>query len=174
MKKCKKCNLEKPKDEFYKHPSNKDGLQSWCKECVRERASTHRKSNLEYYSNYHKEYNLNYINRAKNILRKIKTRSKIKNAEFNLPLERIVEAFENGVCERTGIPFDFSSPTETHFNFFAPSIDKKNPFGDYTIENVQIVCNAYNFGKGQMTDNEFIDFCRKVIEYDDKQKRGNQ
>lgn len=33
MKKCNKCNIEKPLDEFYKHKGGKLGRRSDCKEC---------------------------------------------------------------------------------------------------------------------------------------------
>lgn len=33
MKRCSKCNVDKPLDVFSKCAANKDGLHSWCKEC---------------------------------------------------------------------------------------------------------------------------------------------
>ena len=33
MKRCSKCNVDKPLDVFSKCAANKDGLQRWCKEC---------------------------------------------------------------------------------------------------------------------------------------------
>lgn len=33
MKKCLKCKVEKPVDNFYKHKSFKDGLYNFCKPC---------------------------------------------------------------------------------------------------------------------------------------------
>lgn len=33
MKVCRKCGLEKPGGDFYKHPTNKDRLMSNCKTC---------------------------------------------------------------------------------------------------------------------------------------------
>lgn len=36
MKICTKCKVEKPKSEFQKHPSCKDGIKSRCKGCCRE------------------------------------------------------------------------------------------------------------------------------------------
>lgn len=33
MKRCWKCGIEKDESEFYKCTSNKDGLQSMCKDC---------------------------------------------------------------------------------------------------------------------------------------------
>lgn len=41
-KTCSKCKTEKSKSEFYVNNSNPDGLQSYCKECVK--ASTHERS----------------------------------------------------------------------------------------------------------------------------------
>lgn len=33
MKKCKRCQQEKPASEFYGSTSNKDGLASYCRKC---------------------------------------------------------------------------------------------------------------------------------------------
>lgn len=38
MKKCRECKLEKPLTEFNKKVSNKDGLQSECRECNKVRS----------------------------------------------------------------------------------------------------------------------------------------
>jgi len=34
-KRCRKCKSWKPESEFYSHRRNKDGLDVWCRECVR-------------------------------------------------------------------------------------------------------------------------------------------
>ena len=36
MKKCSKCGIKKPFEEFQKDSSKKDGMQSYCKGCIRE------------------------------------------------------------------------------------------------------------------------------------------
>lgn len=41
-KTCSKCKIEKSRDEFYVNNSNPDGIQSYCKQCVK--ASTHERS----------------------------------------------------------------------------------------------------------------------------------
>lgn len=46
---CTKCGKVKPISEFGKNKSKKDGLQSHCKECVREYKKKHYSENKEYY-----------------------------------------------------------------------------------------------------------------------------
>lgn len=36
MKRCGKCNVKKPLDEFYREARSKDGRQRWCKKCASE------------------------------------------------------------------------------------------------------------------------------------------
>lgn len=40
MKKCKKCNIEKPLEEFYSHKKTRDGRLSKCKVCILEERKT--------------------------------------------------------------------------------------------------------------------------------------
>lgn len=42
MKKCTKCGETKELSEFHNDLKQKDGLRSWCKECVRAYAAEHR------------------------------------------------------------------------------------------------------------------------------------
>lgn len=76
MKKCNKCQVEKPLTEYHKCKSNKDGLQSRCKLCVKKGDRKYKKDKngktkshiLEYarknyiknkpkYQKYHSKYN---------------------------------------------------------------------------------------------------------------------
>jgi len=47
MKKCTICKKEKELSEFNKHPKRKDGLQSHCRECNRQRSRAYYKRNPE-------------------------------------------------------------------------------------------------------------------------------
>jgi len=49
MKKCSKCQIEKPFDDFYKKKTNKDGYYGHCKECQNEYGRSHYKDNVSYY-----------------------------------------------------------------------------------------------------------------------------
>ena len=47
MKTCKKCNIEKSLNLFYKAPSNKDGYNKVCADCVKERINKYRLNNID-------------------------------------------------------------------------------------------------------------------------------
>lgn len=42
-KRCARCGKTKSRDQFWKNPRSKDGLDSWCKECHKERGTAYRR-----------------------------------------------------------------------------------------------------------------------------------
>lgn len=62
-KKCPGCKQVKPSSDFYKAAKNKDGLQSYCKICKKEKF----KINKEYIKEYNKKYNSDPENRKRRI-----------------------------------------------------------------------------------------------------------
>lgn len=52
MKKCYKCNTEKPKLDFYKNKAQPDGYQTLCKECILSIAKYNRDNNNKYAKEY--------------------------------------------------------------------------------------------------------------------------
>jgi hypothetical protein len=119
---------------------------------------------------YTQTYQAKPINRAKQMHGASCRRAKVAGIEFTLSVERVKLALIIGVCERTGVPFNFTKHETYYRQPYGPSIDRKNAFEGYTDDNVQIVCNAYNMGKMQMTDEEFLDFCRAAVAADDARK----
>lgn len=53
---CTKCEKQKPVSEFGKNKSKKDGLQSYCKECVKIYKRKHYEDNTDYYKEKAKTY----------------------------------------------------------------------------------------------------------------------
>jgi hypothetical protein len=47
MKKCRRCNIEKPFSEYYKHKEMFDGYLNICKECTKKRVGKHRVENID-------------------------------------------------------------------------------------------------------------------------------
>lgn len=54
LKRCFKCQCEKPTEEFYKHSRMSDGRLNKCKECTRADVAKHRLDNLERIQAYDK------------------------------------------------------------------------------------------------------------------------
>ena len=46
LKTCKRCAVERPRTDFYRHARMTDGLLSFCKDCTTRRVATHREKNL--------------------------------------------------------------------------------------------------------------------------------
>lgn len=180
FKKCSLCGENKSLVEFPFVTSKRTARRTSCKQCAK-----NRKDNAEYRRSQSqrnrferrnkpenrakeiqqgKNYRTTPMGRARTLWHGAKHRAKTNSLEFNITVEFIHVVLIVGVCQKTGIPFDLSqTKLKTKFNPYAPSIDRKNPFGGYTFDNVQIVCNSYNLAKNQMTDEQFISFCQIVL-----------
>ena len=89
-------------------------------------------------------------------------RAKVKDIEFSLPMEWVETRLQIGICETTGLPFDYS------FNrLWSPSIDKINPHGGYTPDNCQMTLFIYNSAKLQGTHEDVVKFARALIQKHD-------
>lgn len=53
------------------------------------------------------------------------------------------------------------------------SVDRIEAGGPYTPDNIQLVCRALNSWRSDLTVDEFVDWCRKVVEHADQEKEGN-
>ena len=58
LKKCFKCNTEKPLSEFYKHKAMGDGHLGKCKECTKKDVKKHREDNHEKVIAYDRSRNM--------------------------------------------------------------------------------------------------------------------
>lgn len=101
MKACSKCKINKNINNFCKSSKNKDGLQSWCKECV---SSARMK---RYYENYD--------------LERSRGNERNKKAYIN-NMRKIFSILEKNVCVDCGesdpivLDFDHNDPLEKNFN----------------------------------------------------------
>ena len=194
-KQCKKCGQVKSLNDFSTYLNKKSGntlIQGKCKICVSEYARLKYNENLElsrkkqlrkYYDNidnFRKYYQNNkqkisernrkkyttLEGRANAIYNSAKRRARINKLEFTITKDFILTMLELGKCAKSGIDFCFDDPLHGKTrNKYSPSIDKKDQSKGYTIENSQIVVWCYNTGKGEMSDNEFIEFCKKIAEF---------
>jgi len=181
---CSICGLEKELSEYYV-VENKGGVvrhDSRCKECVKEynrkyssspeQREKRRQRSIKYSSdpenkvrqslrsqNFYKSVS----GRAKTLFKSAQRRS-VQYSEFDISVEWIQEKLEKGVCEITGIPFDFEPHPVYDKNPFSPSIDRRDSTKGYTKENTRIVLWQVNLMRGEMLDEEIIEICKKVVE----------
>jgi hypothetical protein len=71
---------------------------------------------------------------------------------------------QNGRCALSGVTLTCTLQKGV-INRTNASIDRIDPKGAYTLDNVQLVCAVLNNFRVDTPLNEFIDWCRKVAEY---------
>lgn len=76
---------------------------------------------------------------------------------------------QNYKCALTGVPLTciLKKGTTTKTN---ASVDRIEAGGPYTKDNVQLVCRAVNCWRNNTSISEFIEWCRKIVIFADKQK----
>ena len=98
--------------------------------------------------------------RATNILRRKRADAKIAGVPFALTHAWLLARISAGVCERTGIPFEFDKGGYHPWNF---TIDQREPGTGYTDANCQAVCWAYNAAKSLGTDADVLRMARALV-----------
>lgn len=84
------------------------------------------------------------------------------NMNQNYTIEDIVTKFgENPVCYLTGEPIDINKPSTYEFDHIIPV----SRGGDNSLDNLQIATRKANQSKRNMTPDELIFFCKKILEH---------
>jgi hypothetical protein len=99
-------------------------------------------------------------------LRHLKKAKRARILEVDIDIDFLSQLWESqgGKCAISGYPMTYSES-----NLFGVSIDRIDCQKGYTQDNVQLVCQAINFGKNKYTNNEMIEFWN----FRDKQKENN-
>lgn len=135
QKRCSKCKEIKDRGEFSKHSSNRSGLHSHCKSCVKiayPLIKLKRKQRI--LSNEQIQ-----VEKLHHLFDGIKSRAKVKELPFSINIEWLLERFkkQDGRCLLTGIKFEFSKTSKTK-NPFSPSVDQIVPGNGYTEDNARL------------------------------------
>lgn len=156
LRTCISCGLEKPETEFTQ-PSNGSRIKR-CRECVRARKVRMWNTGLE--------------SHLKRVATVVKHRAKKQDIDYNLSAEILLSVWkeQDGRCALSGAPLThhmrgdtsgtktiLSSPTNV-------SVDRINPTGPYTRENILLVCANTNIMRRDMPLDEFVMWCRLVAE----------
>jgi len=94
-----------------------------------------------------------------------KVRTFHKNSSFvHFSVQDVLEKIgDSPRCALTGVPININDPSTYSFDHIVP----RSRGGDNTLDNLQVVCMDVNKAKHNLTDDEFIALCRRVVEYQD-------
>lgn len=166
-KTCTQCKVMQRMSEFYTTGKCVDGrpkYNSWCKKCISKKmASYHQriwgKEQLQYTAFRRTKSVRSYLQylRSKAVQRK-------KNGDvISIDALELLWATQKGNCALTGWPM-----TMELANGVVPtncSLDRINSSEGYVVGNVQLVCRAANIAKHNLSDAEFVNLCRAVLEH---------
>ena len=113
----------------------------------------------EYAAEWNKNAYKNPKTRARTMLKSARTSASKKNLPFDLTVDWIEQKLIDGLCEVSGISFDFESMNTGKWghgsqNPFSPSLDRTVPELGYTKDNVKVVVWIYNVGKQNNTHDD--------------------
>lgn len=129
MKKCFKCGIEKSLDNFYKHKKMSDGRLNKCKECTKKDSKDNDKNNSKSKESYDKT--------EKGVIRVIyKTQKRHSKLRGHLPPLYTKEELKEWLY-LNGFKRLYDNWAASNYDkFLKPSVDRKNDFRTYTIDNI--------------------------------------
>lgn len=169
-KTCTQCQIGKELSEFGIDKRANDGRKSECKSCRNSIEAERRKNWTPEQHARHNKRTKQYlvdnliVGKSIHLVNAAKIRAREKGWLFTINRALIHLYLEIGVCQKSGLPFRYGVEDGKWKNPFAPSLDRHDNSHGYTIENVKVVCNLYNQGKGEFDDVTFIAFCMAVAD----------
>lgn len=154
---CHTCKTYKPITEFNKGEKYKcrQNYSRECKECESKRKkikrATQEVDNKEQF--------------LARLLYGCKTRALKNKVPFDLTKEQLIELFDkqNGKCALSGL--SMTTVRKSGKNLYNASIDRIQPGRAYTLSNIRLVCNSVNTMRSNLSDEQFLDFCKAIVNH---------
>lgn len=190
QKECSKCKVTKPLTDFSVHVRKSNSplrrgatmgqrnvkeddvkLNPRCKSCCAEDQREFRKRHKELTgsTNYrgsgkttrYPTEDRELISAIRLRLSQTKVNAKRRDVTVNLTEEYLYELFkqQKGICALSGVPIQIEGNSNLRL-----SIDKIIPAKGYTEGNVQWTIFAANRAKGDLTQDDFVELCKLIIE----------
>ena len=119
---------------------------------------------LEYHKLWKRNYRKTHSGKASQLLSSAKNRAKIKNLEVSITKEWILNKLNIGICELSGLFFDFSNTGRINRNPFSPSIDRIDCNLGYTPNNCRVILLSMNDALNQYGLDHFLKVAKAVID----------
>jgi hypothetical protein len=136
MKKCTKCKLEKPFEDFTKQKTGKNGLRSNCKQCIKK----YEKENKEYY----KEYQKKWQEENKEYVKKYEQENK----------EKIKERTKNWYQKNKEKIKQHRKENKEHFKEYMFNRKKTDPLFKFSSNLRSLITCSFKRGKNKYKKNE--------------------
>jgi hypothetical protein len=141
--------------------SNKLCVPHYCSIiCVRKGRVTNKKGNLDV---------LIANNRKDKFtgLREHLTRVKKRDKNHDITLDDLLNVWEKqkGVCPYTGVKLIHPKDAKNVLMIYKASLDRIDSKLGYVKGNIQFISASANFGKGEMTHDEMIIFCKLITKH---------
>lgn len=171
--KCDQCGLFK-KISTYSQPKSKNYHRLFCDNCIVEKKNNIKKQNKMRWLQYTQEsngvspsalYRKSLHGCLSFLISCAKQRVKNRNYDCDLTLEELKDLYDlqKGICALSGKQMTRGSGEGRVATNI--SIDRINPKFGYTKSNIQLVCDFVNNMKGVMSNNQIIEWCEDIINY---------
>jgi hypothetical protein len=93
--------------------------------------------------------------------------AKNRNIIVNISIQQAWDLFlkQDRKCALSGVELKFAPTRRTMSTHTTASLDRIDSNKDYTIDNVQWIHKDINFMKKDLEQNEFLDMCKKIVEF---------
>lgn len=166
LKHCTSCGVDKLFTMFYTTGKKVDGspkYNSWCKKCIKvKQASYHARTWGSEKLKYTAFKRTKSVRSFLQYLRSKAAQRKKGDDVISLDALELLWATQNGACALTGWPMSMELA-----NGVVPtncSIDRIDPKIGYIVGNVQLVCRAANVAKHDLSQADFVQLCKAVLE----------
>ena len=164
IKQCSKCGEFKKVEEFYRNKDHSDGLDSWCKECMCEKAERWRANNREWEREISRRWQANNPERRWAIA--TLNFHRYRGFEVNITIDALTDLAKNTeTCLLCGCELNWSVGAKNgHAQSNSPTLDRINNEDVLTSDNVQIICHRCNTTKQNRSMKEFVEYCKLVAD----------
>lgn len=180
LKYCKGCDENLSVDEFYKQKGvakghyckvcqqrkNKEKWENGYREKMKNTRELYALNNREKLIQISRDYYNTEIGRAKSMMKTIRKRMTKWNILDQLDFDGsyLIELMKVGVCSETGISFVYQKQERFKCHPYSPSVDRIDSTKGYTKDNVRMVIWQYNLMKGEMTDEDLLIVCKRIVQ----------